>query len=500
MSIGLMSAGIGQVSAVETFRDISAGNREPPPSDAVPWLLESTLAEAGRSGSLRRINAGQSGLDPLAAGLHGDDLLIAFAAPPPADDQALPIGVAGAGFHGTLTSDSTRTAGYVLSTDIAPTVLRRLGLAMPDEMNGEAIRAEGELDPSATEDLDERLTAIPERRGPVVIGCLLGWIATAALLALARPGWRRPAAAWAALAFAYMPLLLLAGAAIEPGAIAEGLLVWLGAAALAATTLRLLPGWGGLATACAITLVGYAIDAIAGSDLTRLSLLGPNPIYGARFYGIGNELEALFAVMVPGAVGAGLTAAGGGSRRVTTAAFALAALAGAVVFGAGRFGADVGAAIVLPLGAAIAVASLSGSRIRGMVALVVAPVAGIALLALIDLVSGGNAHLTRSVLDAGGADDLADIAQRRLSLSADDFAQAAGNPLFWALVAGLGVAVARRRQIDAWLRPVPLVRAGFIGACAAVAAGVLVNDSGATFLVLGSCALGASVAYAWAQA
>jgi hypothetical protein len=29
---------------------------------------------------------------------------------------------------------------------------------------------------------------------------------------------------------------------------------------------------------------------------------------------------------------------------------------------------------------------------------------------------------------------------------------------------------------------------------------VLVNDSGATFLVLGSLALGASLAFAWAQA
>ncbi len=46
----------------------------------------------------------------------------------------------------------------------------------------------------------------------------------------------------------------------------------------------------------------------------------------------------------------------------------------------------------------------------------------------------------------------------------------------------------------------PFARAGFIGACAAVVVGVLVNDSGATFLVLGSLALGAALAFAWAQA
>jgi hypothetical protein len=122
------------------------------------------------------------------------------------------------------------------------------------------------------------------------------------------------------------------------------------------------------------------------------------------------------------------------------------------------------------------------------------------LLALTDLVSGGNAHLTRSVLDAGGAGDLGDLAQRRLRLSAHDFTQAAGNPLFWVVVAGIAVAVAQRRRIDAWLKPVPATRAGVIGACAGVAVGVLVNDSGATFLVLGSVALGATLAFAWSRA
>ena len=123
--------------------------------------------------------------------------------------------------------------------------------------------------------------------------------------------------------------------------------------------------------------------------------------------------------------------------------------------------------------------------------MIAAPIVALACLALHRFVSGGNAHLTRSVLDAGGAGDLADVAQRRLELSAHDFAQAAGNPLFWIVMVGIAVAATRWRRIDAWLRPAPAVRAGLIGACAAVAVGVLVNDSGATFLTLGALALGA---------
>jgi hypothetical protein len=189
-------------------------------------------------------------------------------------------------------------------------------------------------------------------------------------------------------------------------------------------------------------------------------------------------------------------------------AFLGAAAVTALVFGAGRFGADVGAVIVLPVGAAVAALTLptSGSsrpkrrRARLIAAMIGAPFIAVVVLALVDLVSGANAHLARSVLDAGGAGDLADVAERRLELSVQDFTQAAGNPLFWIVVVGIGAAIWQWRRIDAWLLQAPAARAGLFGACAAVGVGMLVNDSGATFLALGAIALAASVTFAWAQA
>ncbi len=580
-STGLMSAGIGNVPADQTYLDISQGNRvadslydgalspfpgveedaaawrrildraESAPADIVPGLLGSALHEGDigdranpfvadpaliaidNAAALARVSPGPGltvGADLPDADepggvpgpvrrvgrLPGNDLAIVFAEPPPGENRALPIGIAGRGFDGNLTSDSTRTDGYVLSTDIAPTILLRFGLPIPGQMDGEPIRSEGRVDAAAIQDLADRMAVIPGRRAPVVIASLVAWILLATAVALLIPAIRRRAFAWLALAFAYMPLMLLAGAAIEPGALAEGLLVGFGAAALAAITVTLVPGWRGLMIACAITVVAYAIDVITGSELTKLSLLGPNPIYGARFFGIGNELEALIAVMVPVGVGAALSTSAGnrktGNEGRAVAVFMTVGLLAAVVFAAGRFGADVGAAIVLSVGAAVAAVVISGSvEIHGryattnrhgllLAAVFAAPVLVLGLVAFVDLVSGGNAQLTRSVLDAGGASDLADIAQRRLELSADDFAQAAANPLFWLVIAGVCACVARWRRIDAWLRPAPPARAGFLGACAAVAVGVLVNDSGATFLVLGTLALGASLAFAWAQA
>jgi hypothetical protein len=579
MAVGLMSTGIGDVPPEQTYLDISQGNRVddvlydhalPPlpafadrvpgwqeivararsaPADIYPGLLagllgardiahpalrDAAVIAANRSGFVRRRGSrscAQPCLDfriapmsatavrALAGHLTRADLVMAVAAPT-GDRGLTPIGIAGQGFHGELTSDSTRTFGYVLSTDLLPTLLRAFGTDADLSLYGtagEPIRGEGDLDVAALDDLADRMEVIPNRRAPVVILSLVAWIVVAAAAGLIVPAQRRWALSWLALAFAYMPLILLAGAAIEPGGLAEGLLVGLGAAALAAATLALVRGWPALAIGCAITVVAYAVDVIAGSGLTKLSLLGPNPIFGARFYGIGNELEALIAVMVPVGVGAALSAYTGRGKRVSRGvaitAFAGSAVIGSLVFATGRFGADVGAAIVLPVGAAVAAASLSGGSVRidcspgranqrrwALAAVITAPVLVLALVAFIDLVSGGNAHFTRSVLDSGGANDLADIAQRRLQLSAHDFAQAAGNPLFWLLIAGVAVAGFQWRRIDAWLRPAQPVRAGFLGACAAVAVGVLVNDSGATFFVLGTLALGATLAFTWAQA
>jgi hypothetical protein len=576
MSLGLMSTGVGDVPREQTYLDISQGNRMneslyddplPPlrstflrvpgwseivrradaaPADIVPGLLGSALLDAGirpapvpsartaaiivadRSGEIGRVVGGPPGVVVFAAGVGTmrelarvvptGGLTIAFAEPEEGR-ETVPIGIRGAGFRGNLTSDSTRTDGYVLSTDIAPTILDRFGLPVRSEMDGEPIRAEGAADAEAVRGLGDRMAAIPDRREPVVVGCLGAWTLIALVLSRVAFRLRRVAMAWLALCFAYMPVLLLVGAWLEPSAAAEGLLVGLGAAGLAALTVRFGSGWRGLAIACAITLAAYAIDVIAGSGLTRLSLLGPNPIFGARFYGIGNELEALFAVMVPVGVAAGLSAFGGRergvSRRAAIAAFLIAGVVGAVVFGAGRFGADVGGAIVLPVGAVVAAATLPadvghfpslrpGNRSRSSwprlaAAIVFTAFFALAVLALIDLVSGGDSHLTRSIIHAGGASNLADVAQRRQELSADDFSQAAENPLFWIVVVGIALALIRWRRIDTWLDPSPIARAGLIGACAAVAVGVLVNDSGATFLVLGALALGAFLAYAWAQ-
>ncbi len=440
-------------------------------------------------------------LSSLVRTLPPADLLIAIARPGGQTDDPVAIGIAGNGFGGDLTSDSTRTNGYVLSTDIAPTVLEHFGVAIPSEMSGQPISSEGSVDPASIESLAARMDVISERRGPAIGLSALFWIVlTGLLIAVSRGRAARLGVRLLGLSVVYMPLILLAAAAIEPGQDVEVAMVAIGAPLLAALTLAALGGYRALALASGLTVLAYAVDVIAGSPLTALALLGPNPGLGVRFYGIGNELEALLGVLIVAGTGAGLAGfAPRLSPRRCAIAFLGLGLLCAFVFAAGRFGADVGAAIVFPVGAAVAAATIAAGGRRSILLVIAAPFAVLALLVLIDLVSGANAHLTRSVLDAGGLGDLGNVAQRRLQLSANSF----GRPillLFLPVVAILvALAVVRRERLHAWLSASPAMRAGLIGAVAATAVGTLANDSGALLLEIGTAYLLVFIGFSWAE-
>ena len=505
------------------------------PADIEPGLLASTIERAGggraargaaeagtpgltaadRHGRIRGATGcrtvdcpgmtvtalGAARLSSLVRDLRGRDLLIAVERPPPEEKgEQLSIGIGGAGFDGELTSDSTRLEGLVLSTDLAPTVLERLGMEVPEAMTGEVIRAEGEVDAVGLVSLERRMAQITPRRGPVIGATLLIWAALTAL-AVAAFGSRgaRVALPLLALAGLYVPAVLLVGAALEPSETVERLLVAIGCPALAAATLAAVPGFGAVAVACAVSVLAYALDVVLGSPLTALSLIGPNPGLGVRFFGIGNELEATVATLIPIGVGAWLAARRPATPRAAAAAFAVAAAVGILVFAPGRFGADVGAAIVLPIGAAVAAWVILGGGRRRLLLVMAIPLLALAAVVGIDLVLGGDAHLSRSVLEAGGLDDLGDVLERRLRLSAESFASNVTSPSLLVCAALIVAGLILHRRIVTWFEGRRTALAGLAGAIAATLVGTLANDSGALLLMIGTGYASLFVAYAWAM-
>jgi hypothetical protein len=356
-----------------------------------------------------------------------------------------------------------------------------------------------------------RLWEVTDRRAPVIGVTLLVWLgAFGVALAADRERAGRAAARLLALSLVYLPFLCLVAAALEPVVGAERLLVMLGSPALAALTLVGLAGYRALAFACAATALAYAIDLIAGSPLTQLSIVGPSPAGGHRFYGIGNELEAGLVVMILAGTGAALSVpvrlsnftGGKGAPEAAgtrdSAAFLVIAAIFTFVFAYGRYGADVGAAISLPLGAAVAAAMVAERRDLALLAFLL-PIPALTILSAADLITGANAHLTKTVLDAKSGGDILSVIGHRLSETTSSF----GRPV---LLAGLPIVIAaattawlRRDRLAAWLQGVPAMRAALLGALAATLVGTLANDSGALLLEIGGVYLLAFIGFVWAE-
>src|SRR6201999_909305 len=133
------------------------------------------------------LEVGEGTLGQAAAMAHHlprKGIVIAISTPTDKSDEPIPMGIAGKGYDGDLTSDTTRTNGYVLSTDIAPTILEFFGLSVPDQMTGQAIRSEGSVDPGAIETRGARMAVVSPRRGPVIGYTLLAWVLALGLLVL----------------------------------------------------------------------------------------------------------------------------------------------------------------------------------------------------------------------------------------------------------------------------------------------------------------------------
>ena len=428
------------------------------------------------------------GLDLLEQ-LGSDVFTIVVRAPAPGPLTLLPT-AASLG-EGVLTSRTTRRDGMVAASDYAPTIIDELGLDEPEDIQGKVMETTGG-DAGDVQSLVDRLAHVKSRRGLALQASLALWLL--ALVVLMLLGRARQGLRLGLLAGMWLPGVALITGALDPSRTVEAVALAGGSLALAFLTDAFVRWPRAPAVPGAAVLLAHAVDLAFGSPLIVRSLAGPNPAFGARFFGIGNELEAILSVMVLLGAGALLFRR---SERNVPFLFAFICFDAAVVIGAGRLGADVGGVITLGAGAAAAVlASLPGgiSR-RAIVVALLVPVLAVAGLAALDLVTGGDAHLTRSVLAADSPGELVDIAERRFDISWDNLKQGT-TPLSVALFAiALVYGVIRRRELFSPLNGDRAFAAGMWGALAATVVGALANDSGPTIFLVGATALVLAGAY-----
>ena len=340
------------------------------PMNVSVYRLPAPPSGLGREQAIRRIGDRIREVVPSTPGL---EVLVIVASPSSSDamiaakDDLHPIVVAHDAadrlFHvwrppGALTSDSTRRIGVVSDADIAPTVRRFLGQAMPAGDEGMPIRVVDEAAPFL---LHERYLAM--RRMTVPIQTAVGLYVTlaglfgVALLALRHRVGRRltrvagltalsvPALGVALLAAGHLPSLSYA--TVVPFTIGVTLLGTLAFAPLAKRDVLLAPaaiGWAVLAY--------FVVEASLGWTAALTPFLGGSELDGGRFYGLPNVFIGLL-------VGASLYAA---HRLPGPWGFALI-VAVALFAGLPFAGANLGGAVTLFAAAGLWLAIRSRGRL-----------------------------------------------------------------------------------------------------------------------------------------
>jgi hypothetical protein len=484
---------------------------------------QTLLARVARLSDVARLvvcdlPAGPEGAADLAAlgrsRRPGELEIVVEAQPAGAQGQLLWLGVAGlsSGRAGELESNTTNERGLVSAVDLAPTILRHLGVRrIPADVRGAAIHANGTLAPASLRSLMARLRVIGPRRLRA-LGVLLG--AAAALLLAAGLGRgpraqerRARALRLCGLAVLYAPAASLISAALQPAAAVEYALIAAGSFALALLSDAALRWPLALIAPAVVTLTALATDALARSQLLMRSLFGPNPILGARFYGFGNELKSGLAVLVLFALAAvmhgrrDLSRVGPHERRRVAVAFVAAGTLLALIEGWSRIGAAVGGVVLVCAATAVAAVTLLPGRVtrrRALIALA-SPLAGLVVLAALDLATAHGGHYTGSILHARSAGDLRDVLVRRYSAAWTELHNHAMPVAAAIALLCAALAVRWRDRVLAPVRAAPAFAAALTGSVTAGVVGSLVEDSGPVLLVVATYALGCALSYLWGR-
>lgn len=406
---------------------------------------------------------------------------------------------------GLAYSESTRQAGVVTQFDVTATIAAQFGLGPERITVGRPIVSR----PGAADSLPERYAVLVhsfQQREPVLqfygYAIFLAAVFTYFLAA------RGPDAGRAA---AYGRCLVTGLAMVPVFLLFLGLMpmvpVWLTLAAIvlfaglaALAWHRLLPPGPVRPAMAGLLTAGIVLaDVLFGSPLLRRSLLGYSPIFGARFYGMGNEY---LGVVLGATILAGMSLSLMRPRGVRVYVGGLFILA-ALVIALPRLGANVGGAIAAVLGFGYTYCLMNGKRIhwREAAGLSAAVCALLLLLALCDLFLGARghfSHLGQAVLRARheGLQAVWSIIHSKLAMN---FRLLSYTSWAWVLVGLLAAAPIAISYPPRWLRPflpqTPPMKWGIKGMLFTALIGFLANDSGivvaATILIY----LGLALAY-----
>ncbi|MGE5395944.1 MAG: hypothetical protein ACM3MK_00255 [Chitinophagales bacterium] len=402
-----------------------------------------------------------------------------------------PVLIWGSKYHeGYVTSPATKRDYIVASTDIAPTVLNFFGLEVDRAtMIGQPIKsisAQGDV-LARVQSLSESTATTNRLRTPLVKG-YVGLQMFVILLGLFAIIFFRRLATVAlplVLSLAIVPLVLLPlGKLPLPfdwlyfvvAIAATAILTWIVAA------LSKYHYYKAFFLVCLLTLLAISIDVLTGSSLIKGSVMGYDPMVGARYYGIGNEYMGILlgctlitAVLVFRSL----------PRALALVVTALLFLAESAIIAAPMLGANSDGVITAPLAFLASLVLMAGWRIRPRTVL-------IAAIVLLGMLSGVvyfdmhraaelQSHIGRAAnqIAAGGLQEALIIVSRKIGMNLKLMRYTIWTQVFLIILGAMTVLIFRPAGVMSNLRDRhPVLFKGFIGIIIAAIVGLIINDSG----------------------
>lgn len=386
---------------------------------------------------------------------------------------------------GLLTSSTTRRTGMISNIDLAPTLLDRMGVEIPDEMLGRPMKVVTGNNGMFWSTVD-RVESINRLRPSVLYSYILiqMLVLVTGLTLILKNGRGRGWMESVFLAVMLTPFLFLILSDVTAGSwwMVSGTLVLTGLAfskvLTRASTLPLL-FWAGL-----LGFLPVVVDGLLGGPLIRHSFLGYDPIKGARYYGVGNEYMGVVLGSSILACAAWLERRPSFSRRVRLGVglFFFALL---VFFAAPFWGTNAGGALASAVGFGVAYLRFFKAKWSRRATLKMMGMAAIGILTLVALnvwfpvESPSHIGKALSDLQGGNFEEIVQVINRKLEMNLKLIRFSSWGKVF--LLSLLAMAVLAFRPaggLKMLTQRYPQLFNGFTAILAGSLAALAFNDSG----------------------
>ncbi|GAB6087915.1 hypothetical protein [Alkaliphilus crotonatoxidans] len=406
---------------------------------------------------------------------------------------------------GLVTSGTTRRLGIIGNVDIAPTILSYLDLPIPAEMAGRVISSvahQNQLEYIST--MGSAVLNTSQQRYRVLYSFAV-YEMLATILALFLIIFRKKLSArgrrWGSrlvLATMIGPMGLLVLPIFGEVSLLLTYTLLIGITLLLTLLIDVLARepLQAILYATGILVLSLSVDLLLGQRLISNSILGYDPIIGARYYGIGNEFAGVL-------LGSSLVFSGAMIEKFKISKSVIVFFYGflIILIGFPALGANVGATITSIFAYLFTYLRLKGTKVslKTLVYIVSAIIAGVFLLAVADILFLSNeSHLAGAVkqLYYSGPQVLPQIITRKIAMNIRVMGVTIWSRVLLLALAVVGILFYKPIGILKRLAAAyPSLAIGWTGIVAACIVGFAVNDSGVVLAATAAIFLSASMLY-----